>query len=356
MDDEEFVSALSLTHDETSGRLDLVICHDGHRSDQDGGVSYTLVLGAGGTVGMAHHAGVLRALAEHGFEPADADLVIGTSAGAVMAAVLRSGHSVDDIWAASQGDDIEGFPAAEDGAAIRRGWKTRLGLARRSVGSAFVLARTATRFPPLVMPRPLAAFWRGGLASTSEMTDALSQWLADEWPEQPTWLVSVDISSGRRIVAGRSGAPDGLSLVGAVRASAAVPGLYPPVRWGRRVLVDGGAHSVTNAELASTGPERAETVVVVAPMAYDLDDRPTLAQQLVRSTATRRVHVEADRLRRRGHRVIVLVPSAAEISQHGFDMIRDDDQSAISKLAYERASARLSQVAPPARVGMHAVN
>lgn len=37
-------------------------------------------------------------------------------------------------------------------------------------------------------------------------------------------------------------------------------------------------------------------------------------------------------------------------------MIRDDDQSAISFLAYERASARLAQVAPPARAQIHVLN
>lgn len=319
-------------------------------------MTHTLVLGAGGTVGMAHHAGVLRALSEHGFEPSEAELVIGTSAGAVMGAVIRSGHSIEDIWAAGQGEVVAGLPSPDDAPAVQRGWRTGFGLARRAVGSSFVLARAATRFPPMVVPRPLAAFWRGGLASTSDMRATLDLWLADDWPDQPTWLVSVDISSGRRIVAGRPGTPDGLSFVDAVRASAAVPGLYPPVRWGRRVLVDGGAHSATNAELASTGPNRSETVVIVAPMAFDLEDRPSVAQQAVRSSATRHLHVEADRLRRRGHRVVILVPSAAEIALHGFDMIRDGDHSPISVMAYERASARLTRVSPPARTRLHALS
>jgi NTE family protein len=43
----------------------------------------TLVLGAGGPVGSAFHAGVLRALAEScGWDPRRAELIIGTSAGA----------------------------------------------------------------------------------------------------------------------------------------------------------------------------------------------------------------------------------------------------------------------------------
>ena len=59
----------------------------------------TIVLGAGGTVGLAYHAGVLKALRETaGIEAADADLLIGTSAGSAASAYLRSGYTSDDLW------------------------------------------------------------------------------------------------------------------------------------------------------------------------------------------------------------------------------------------------------------------
>jgi len=51
-----------------------------------------LVLGAGGSVGHAYHAGVLAAIAEAtGWSPNSAELIVGTSAGSLVAALLRAG-------------------------------------------------------------------------------------------------------------------------------------------------------------------------------------------------------------------------------------------------------------------------
>jgi NTE family protein len=59
-----------------------------------------LVLGAGGLVGHAWHAGVLAGLAEGlGWDPRTADVVVGTSAGSVVAAMLRGGLSAADVFA-----------------------------------------------------------------------------------------------------------------------------------------------------------------------------------------------------------------------------------------------------------------
>ena len=60
---------------------------------------------------------------------------------------------------------------------------------------------------------------------------------------------SVRLVSGERIVLGSRGAPS-LSLADAVAASCAIPGVYAPVRLGRRVLVDGGVRSTTNLDVA----------------------------------------------------------------------------------------------------------
>src|SRR5829696_1458607 len=57
-----------------------------------------LVLGAGGSVGHAFHAGVLGALGEHlGWNAGDADVLVGTSAGSVVSALLRAGLSSADL-------------------------------------------------------------------------------------------------------------------------------------------------------------------------------------------------------------------------------------------------------------------
>src|SRR3954447_1615368 len=61
-----------------------------------------LVLGAGGVVGQAYHAGALAAL-EHdlGWDPREADVIVGSSAGSVTGALLRLGVSAADLASAA---------------------------------------------------------------------------------------------------------------------------------------------------------------------------------------------------------------------------------------------------------------
>ncbi|HAS11884.1 MAG TPA: hypothetical protein DCS55_15415, partial [Acidimicrobiaceae bacterium] len=104
-----------------------------------------LVLGAGGTVGMAYHAGVLRALEEvGGIRPDDADLVIGTSAGSMVGAMLRSGLTTEDLYLASLGEHpvIGHHDQRSPWAAA---WDGPVDAMRRLLGSMYVLQRSALR-------------------------------------------------------------------------------------------------------------------------------------------------------------------------------------------------------------------
>src|ERR1051325_8919332 len=121
-----------------------------------------LVLAAGGTVGMAYHAGVLHALREvGGFAAEDADLVVGTSAGSVVGAYLRSGWTTDDFWQLALGTHPRLGPVGTDqyGQApeiFKPTFRTPPELARRAVGSAYVLSRSLVRVPlklPPIMSR-----------------------------------------------------------------------------------------------------------------------------------------------------------------------------------------------------------
>src|SRR3954466_6652323 len=109
-----------------------------------------LVLGAGGTVGMAYHAGVLHALHEvGGFAAEDADLVVGTSAGAVVGAYLRSGWTTDDFWRLALGThpSIDGLAATDSPQVLEPAWRDPVTLMRRGLGSAYVAGRTFVRVP-----------------------------------------------------------------------------------------------------------------------------------------------------------------------------------------------------------------
>ena len=57
-----------------------------------------LVLGAGGLVGQAYHAGVLAGIADStGWDPRDASLIVGTSAGSAVGTYLRLGLGAEDF-------------------------------------------------------------------------------------------------------------------------------------------------------------------------------------------------------------------------------------------------------------------
>src|SRR5437867_12036802 len=100
-----------------------------------------IVFGAGSTVGMAYHAGVTRARElVGGVRPADADLLVGTSAGSVISAYLRSGWTGDDFWQFALGTHPSLADVDEDDATRRRReiftprWRSPLELSRIALG------------------------------------------------------------------------------------------------------------------------------------------------------------------------------------------------------------------------------
>src|SRR6516162_9218892 len=72
---------------------------------RDGRARVALVLGAGGPVGRAFHAGVVRALEDAcQWDARTADLIVGTSAGAQAAALLRAGVDGRELFAHATGE------------------------------------------------------------------------------------------------------------------------------------------------------------------------------------------------------------------------------------------------------------
>ena len=303
-----------------------------------------IVFGAGGTVGMAYHAGVTRALEKiGGLQPADADLLVGTSAGSVIAAYLRSGWTGEDFWAFALGTHPTLADLDPDDMARRRReiftprWRSPVELTRIVVGSGYVLAQALARRPSLPIPGFLRRRFPGGLFAMTEAQRRLPDELGTAWPDRPLWLCTVDIASGRRVVLGREGAPP-IPLPRAVMASCAIPGFYPPVRVGNMTLVDGGVHSPTNLDLAAKFG--CDLIIGVAPMAYEPVDAPDPLRQLVRLVPTRRLARETSWARARGAEVLLIRPTAAELAVHGANLMRPDAGEEIAKAAYE-ATARL---------------
>lgn len=207
-----------------------------------------LVLGAGGMTGAAWETGVLRGLAEAGVDLSGADLVVGSSAGAVVGAqLLAGGPALGELYEAQFGDAGGELPAR-----LRPGQILRYALA--VLGS-----RTPEEYG-----RKLGRLAGGADTVTAEARRAVvAARLGGEakWPEERRLLITaVDADSGALTAFDRDA---GVPLVDAVTASCAIPGAWPVVELAGRRWIDGGLHSTANAQLAA-GYER---VVIVAPSA-----------------------------------------------------------------------------------------
>lgn len=299
-----------------------------------------LVLGAGGRTGIAHTAGALHALHSSGaLRIEELDIIIGTSAGAIVGSQLRSGVSPQELYriARDTGSDAE----------ERRGddffapaWDSPMSLMQRALGSSWVLGRSLLRFPLPPLPRELGKVFPGGLMQLAEHAD-LDAHLPREWPEENLWLVTVDIRTGRRVVL-RRGGPIQANLQQAALASAAVPGIYPPIRIQGRTLVDGGVHSATNLDLLLG--KRLDHVTVVAPLGLSAPSAVPPPLFALRQFAHINLMQMVERLRAEGTTVAVLEPSADLARLHGVNTLRTGASSEIAEAAYAETISRLSDL------------
>lgn len=149
-----------------------------------------IALGSGAAHGFAH-IGVIRALGEMGFEP---KVLAGTSIGALIGAAYLTG----------QLDDLQAFAS--------------------SIGPVGLVSYLDVTFS------------RGGLVASEKVFERFrndNTGIDVKGLSIPFGAVATDLSSGREVWL-REG-----DLLTILRATSAIPGLFPPVAFDRRWLVDG---------------------------------------------------------------------------------------------------------------------
>ena len=318
--------------------------------------SIGLVLGAGGVVGSAYHVGALTALFEvTGWDARAADLVVGTSAGAGIAASLRIGFSPADLFARSQDAQMsdEGRALAGDVGTERLQLPDRpgfdpLGLLRPIapwlVAPAFLAAGP-------IRPGLLAGLLPRGTVATTPMGDRIRTMMQRPWPEQPTWICATRVRDGKRVVFGRDDV-DVPDLGVAVEASSAVPAYFAPVPIGDHTYFDGATFSPTNADLVrGLG---FDLVVVVSPMsAVSTALGPTFPPDLRAGGRTLNARVlgrEVGQIRDSGTAVLVLQPTADDLEVMRGDPLSSDSTPAIVRQVRESVTRHLDTVATGERV------
>lgn len=217
-----------------------------------------LVLGGGGSAGNAWLIGLVAGLRDAGVDVTDADLVIGTSAGATAAAQLTCAAPADLLAAVlaeepsrrpGEAGPTAGEPRRSPGPDLLRrtgdviAASSDLADMRRRMGAAALDAE-----PDRATAEARAAHWRATVAARLPGPD---------WPGRRLLVTAVDALTGEpAVLDDRSG----LDLVDAVAASCANGFAYVV---GDRRLIDGGyRRSSENADLAA-GHGR---VLVLSPL------------------------------------------------------------------------------------------
>ncbi len=275
-----------------------------------------LVLGAGGVTGEAFHHGVLRGIREMtGWDATGADVVVGTSAGSLVAASLRRPDDAPTV-------DLDAPATGSPGL---------LPDVRPLVSSAL-----QRRLPRAGVA--LSSLLPAGHRSAEFFTAGLRRRHGGDWPEQRTWVVAVRRRDGRRVAFGSKGAPE-TDLATAVTASCAIPGYFQPVTVDGDAYVDGGVHSPTNADLLAR--TRLDVVLVSSPMSVVPQmARPRLDLPL-RLLFHRYLSAEVRRLRTAGIEVLTFEPDADALPALGLHPLRAENIDEVARAATRMTHRRL---------------
>ncbi|MBK8293364.1 MAG: patatin-like phospholipase family protein [Solirubrobacterales bacterium] len=256
-----------------------------------------LVLGSGGVLGDVWMTGLMVGL-DRG-ETVDlqsAGGFVGTSAGSIVATRIAARQDLEELIRKHM--EVAGPPAStappgslEDGSGFLAGRLADLlmfhGRAGRSV------RRTLLRRLPV------------GRKELSYLARDMQE-LAPDWPER-LHITAVNSRTGGRVVFAR-GRTHGLTVSEAVQASCAIPTVFRPVEGADGAFVDGGVWSPSNVDAVPAKP--GQTVVCLTPTGSDqgaVGFRRRSSARFFRAI----VDGEVARLRRRGVRVVNVVPDVA---------------------------------------------
>jgi len=251
-----------------------------------------LILGGGGVAGVAWELGILLGLHEAGVDVRNADLIVGTSAGSVVGAQITSGVDLENLFAAQltpAGQSKERMVAFDPARMMEA-----FGQAVAGAGSDVKAIRAGIGAYALTAPT---------IPEAERRIIIESRLPVQSWSQKHLLIVAVDTVSGEEYVIDRE---SGVSLVDAVAASCAVPGIWPPVTIAGHRYMDGGVRSATNADLARDS----DRILILNPMGANAN--------LFGAGPAK----EAAALEREGSQVLIIEPdaaSAAAISQNPLD-------------------------------------
>jgi NTE family protein len=278
-----------------------------------------LVLHGGGSAGNAWEIGVVAGLLDGGLDVTEADLIVGTSAGATAAAQITSAPPAELLAAILSAAPQQ--PAGPAGP----------GDGRDPIGPAANHMEITSR---VIAAAQDAADMRRRMGAAALETDAApdGSWQArrratvaarlpsQRWPQRLIRITAVDADSGEPAVFDRH---SGVNLADAVAASTSNGFGVPPYRIGDKRYIDGGYRRNENADLAA-GYER---VLVLSPFGgrsrHPVEWGMDLATQV-------------GELRAGGSRVETIFPDGASLAAFGTNMMDASTRPPAARAGYEQ--------------------
>jgi NTE family protein len=284
-----------------------------------------VVLGAGGVLGGAWMAGALAALNRvTGWDPREAKCLVGTSAGAIFAALLAAGvpaarflppgrtmQQADDRWILNE-------------LAIQSSYRADSWLPHRPLGSwRLTLAGMLQTPSPWSVLQTLSGIAPSGRVSPNPILRTVQQVVPNGWAPHPHCrIVATDYSTGKRVVFGDTGGPEA-GLAEAVAASCAIPGFFEPVSINGRRYVDGGLHSLCNLDLLEA--DDLDLVICFSAMTSHLKRGGSAplerAVHALLGLGANQLHRQAEALIDRGVDVLILEPTAKDQAAIGGNLM-----------------------------------
>jgi NTE family protein len=220
--------------------------------------SVGLVLGGGGITGAAFQFGALLTLQmATGWDPNAANVLIGTSCGALTGAMVRGNQLSLETFIGNAGSRDEVADVLRERVYRRSRPSGMLRWVRRGV------------IPGLRRPDLNLVLGSPSINSTEGIADWVEDALGDlanSWPDHATVIVAYDLHDRRRVAFGTEEAPPA-RLKDAVAASTAVPFVFQPVRIRDRWYADGGIASGTSVDLLLGSDSPLDLVIIIAPLA-----------------------------------------------------------------------------------------
>jgi NTE family protein len=266
-----------------------------------------LVLGGGGVAGIAWETGLLAGLADAGVDLRDADLIVGTSAGAVVAAQVGSGTPLPDLLARQRDPDA--------------GLEPTLDIDLEELMAEMTAAMESSEDPVAARRAVGELALRRDRVSEADRLEIIEARLPSrEWPAQLVKLCAVDAATGELALFDRT---SGVSLVDAVAASCAIPVIWPATTIDGRRYYDGGLRSGTNTD-AAIGYGR---VLVVRP----LNNLPEPAD-------VRELPADAE--------LVLIEPDAASLEAIGDNPLDPARRPACANAGYEQGKLAAGEIGP----------